>query len=115
MPASFSSVTVSVAGVRTGKCFTVPGLVHPKRPAAEFLTVKIGNRGIGVFHVDKSETTRTVPFSVRDYFSGPNASDRLKEILQGGFGGIMGKVAYKHLFYHKSLLITVFSTIKACS
>ena len=79
----------------TGKCFAVPCLVYPQRPASEFLTVKVGNCPIRIFHVHKTKTARAMALAVRDDLQGANGTDFFEMKFEVRFGRVMGKVAHK--------------------
>ncbi len=93
----------------------VPRLVYPKRPAPEFLAVKLRDRIFRVFHFNESETARAVPFAVRDDFCGADASELLKMFLELFFCGIVRKVAHKDFFYQKFLLLKVDKVLQGFS
>jgi hypothetical protein len=96
---------VTMAGMRPDKRVAIPCLVDPKRPAAEFLAIKIGNGTIRIFHVYKSKTARAMPLAVRDDFQGTHGADFLEMKFEVRLGCVMGKVADKNFLDHESLLI----------
>jgi hypothetical protein len=100
------ALTVTFA-VRTpaGKRLAVPGLVHAKRPAAEFFAVELRYRVLRVFHVDKAETARAMAPTVGDDFCGANGAMLLEMLLELVLSGIVRKIAYEDLFYQDFLLL----------
>jgi hypothetical protein len=105
---------VPMAGMRPHKRFAIPCLVDPKRPAAEFLAIKVGNGTIRIFHVNKSKTARAVTLAVCDDLQGTHGADFLEMKFEVRFDCVMGKVADKNFLDHESLLIPFSKTIKAC-
>jgi TPP-dependent trihydroxycyclohexane-1,2-dione (THcHDO) dehydratase len=91
---------VPMAGMRPDKCVAIPRLVDRKRPAAEFLAVKIRNGAIRIFHVHKTKTAGAVTLAVCDDLQGTHGADFLKMKFEVRFGCVMGKVADKYFLDH---------------